>query len=172
MNWRSPLAIAGGLLITWSIIEWIYFGAIRPESGDCAASQIQSGNTCYNTWYYSFLGLVIGLSMLIPALIGSPKGTGFEAVLWSLGSLFVIPFIAALVYFNLQVSSGDQYVLQYGDVQYRIAFILEGFAAAGLVMFLCAYATYRYMRSAMEQLVVPEPKQIQFAGETWEDKEE
>lgn len=169
MNWRSPLAIAGGIILTWSIIEWLYFGLIRPDSGECLSRQIQSGSTCYETWYYSLLGVMIGLGMLIPALIGAAKGTGFEVVLWTLGSIAVIPFTAALVYFNLQVSTGDQYILQYGDIQYRIAFILEGFSLVGLVLFATAFSTYLYMRSAMavnepEEVAEP-PRQIQWLAE-------
>lgn len=166
MNWRLPLAIAGGIILTWSIIEWLYFGIIRPETGACTSSQIQSGSTCYNTWYYSLLGLLVGLAMLLGGLIGSAKGTGLEVILWSLSSIAIVPFILALIYFNLQVASGDQYVLQYGDIQYRIAFILEGLSLVGIVLFATAYGTYRYTRTTMEKLIpVEPPRQIAWAAE-------
>jgi uncharacterized membrane protein len=171
MNWRSPLAIAGGLLLTWSIIEWLYFGLIRPDVGDCLSRQIQSGDTCYETWYYSLVGILIGLGLIIPALIGAPKGTGFETVLWSLGSIALIPFTIALVYLNLQVANGTQYVLQYGDIQYRIAFMLEVLSLVGLVLFFTAFSTYMYMRMAMQpeptepERVAAPPREIQWLAD-------
>lgn len=172
MNWRSVCASLGAILLTWSLIEMLYFGAIKPD-GACAGSQLETASACYNTWGYTIGGSLLGLGLLLLGLLNQPQvGRGFQAVLATLFSIAAIPFILALVFFNVQTAQDTQYVMQFPEIQYRIVFILEGLSLIGVILFVLVYATFRYTRKTVQEVLqVEAPKKIVWAGEEFVQEE-